>query len=261
VSVVLNRERLLLITPPIVEPVTLAETKTYVGQDLDHHDDLLRSLIAAARSSLEQTYGVAFMPQTWDQAAYWATAADPAPIRLLRTPVTEIVSVTSIDPVSGALRLVPGARLTPGPRLEIPASGVTVPGAYVVRFVAGYGRQTAAAMTFDNDSTITRDAGSFVDDGFSVGDTIYTSNTKGGNAGPLTIVTATALVLTVAESLAPDGPLATFVASAAGMPEALRVGLLATVAWLYEHRGDDAPAAVPPHVDRLVAIYGVPKTP
>jgi hypothetical protein len=171
------------------------------------------------------------------------------------------VSVTSIDP-TGAIRLLPGARLTyPGQRLEIPASGVTIPGTYVVRFIAGYGRQAAAAMTFDNDSTIMRVVGSFLDDGFAVGDTIYTSNKQGGNGGPLTIVTATDLVLTVAENLAPDGPVLTLIASSAGMPEALRVGLLATVAWLYEHRGDDAPTAVPPHVDRLVGIYGVPKTP
>jgi hypothetical protein len=70
-----------------------------------------------------------------------------------------------------------------------------------------------------------------------------------------------ALTLTTVENLSgPPGEEATLIASASGVPEALRVGLLAFTAWLYEHRGDEL-APVPAHIDRLVRIYGVPETP
>jgi uncharacterized phiE125 gp8 family phage protein len=261
--VTVNRTRLALVTAPLVEPVTLAEAKTYLGQDLDHHDDLIRSLIAAARGALEQTYGIAFMPQTWDQAVTWISATDAPPFRLLRTPIQSIESIAYVDDTSRLERFVPAGHVLltrAGVRFTLP-EGLSFPSAYVLRFVAGYGHQAAASMSFSAPTnTITRTTGSFVDDGFVVGDTIYTSAT-GPNHGPLTITAMTALELSVAENLSNVSLAPLLVATASNMPEALRVGILAFVAWLYEHRGDDPAVLVPAHIDRLVGIYGVPQSP
>jgi hypothetical protein len=176
--------------------------------------------------------------------------------------VQEIVSVTYVESATGLEVLLPRAavlRVRGGVRVIVP-DGVSLPTAYVMRFVAGSGRYAAGDMDLSpGTNTITRVTGSFVADGFVVGDTIYTS--RQNNRGPFTVQAVDALTLTTVENLSgPPGEEATLIASASGVPEALRVGLLAFTAWLYEHRGDEL-APVPAHIDRLVRIYGVPETP
>jgi uncharacterized phiE125 gp8 family phage protein len=58
-----------LVTPPTVEPLTLAEAKVRAGVDWvvgDPRDALLQSFIAAARSKVEHDTGLALLPQARD---------------------------------------------------------------------------------------------------------------------------------------------------------------------------------------------------
>ena len=54
-----------LITPPTLEPVSLAEVKAHLKIDTADEDSLLESLIAAARARAEWHSGRAFVTQSW----------------------------------------------------------------------------------------------------------------------------------------------------------------------------------------------------
>jgi len=72
-----------------------------------------------------------------------------------------------------------------------------------------HAKSGTATLTFaDADDTIKRSAGSWITDGFAVGDVVETSSAT--NAGPFVVTAVTALVLTVeADDLADEGPTAT----------------------------------------------------
>ena len=55
----------ILLTPPAVEPVTLAEAKAYLRVEHDDDDDVIAALIAAARSHVEAQTRRALITQTW----------------------------------------------------------------------------------------------------------------------------------------------------------------------------------------------------
>ncbi len=131
-----------LITPPAVEPVTLAEAKLFLRVDTTADDALITSLIKAARQKGEELSRRAFLTQTWDLVeSQW-----PANLifKIPRPPLQSVTSVTYIDyyqasalwtdykfdinsePGRVILRSVPGVSL-------LDAGGI------LVRFVAGYG--------------------------------------------------------------------------------------------------------------------------
>lgn len=58
---------LIVITPPDVEPVTLAEAKTHLRVDISTDDTLIETLIAVARDYVERTSRprLALITQTW----------------------------------------------------------------------------------------------------------------------------------------------------------------------------------------------------
>jgi uncharacterized phiE125 gp8 family phage protein len=140
-----------LITPPTVEPVTLAEAKVALRVEDSLRDALITGLIEAAREHAEHHTGLAFVNQTWELRL----DAFPAPgddIVLGKGPVASITSIFYVD-TSGVEQTLatsvyaldvsgPGyARLKfgqawPGARVE--------PNAVRVRFVAGYGASGAA---------------------------------------------------------------------------------------------------------------------
>jgi hypothetical protein len=221
-----NRQRLVLVSPPLGEPVTL-----------EHHDALIASLITAARQALEGTYGLAFLPQVWDQYAdVW-----PAPgAHLLRAPVYDVLEVAPVEPGS-----VEG--VWPPPEASVTR----------VRFAAGYaGALASGVMDFQTGpGRIVRDAGDFVVDGFKVDDVLRTNHPQ--NPGPFTVTAITPLVLTIAETPANTEPKQTIISTEASPPEALKTALLTLVAYLYEHRGDGAVIEIPPHVRFLVEPYSV----
>lgn len=54
-----------LITPPLIEPVSLADMKSYLRLEHTLEDSLIRAFITAARVHLEQLTRRAFIAQTW----------------------------------------------------------------------------------------------------------------------------------------------------------------------------------------------------
>jgi uncharacterized phiE125 gp8 family phage protein len=55
----------ILLAPPTVEPITLAEAKSFLRVAHDDDDDLIASLIAAARAHVETATRRALLAQTW----------------------------------------------------------------------------------------------------------------------------------------------------------------------------------------------------
>jgi uncharacterized phiE125 gp8 family phage protein len=91
---------MLLVTPPAAEPVTLAELKDYLRISSTSEDDLLTTLIATARETVEKLTGTALITQTW------RLFLDDWPanglVRIARYPVAHIGSVTAYDPDGNA---------------------------------------------------------------------------------------------------------------------------------------------------------------
>ena len=69
------RIRTELITPPVEEPLTLAEAKTYLRVTSSTEDALITALIVAARTAVERYLGVALLTQT---LAQWEGLEDRA---------------------------------------------------------------------------------------------------------------------------------------------------------------------------------------
>jgi len=134
-----------LITPPAVEPVTLAEAKAHlrIDDDLTDLDMLIAAFIVTARQQAEHRTGRRFGVQTWevvlDAFPRWA-------ILLPTPPVATIVSIKYDDP-DGAEQTLPEAAYRLRPHSE-PAAlmPVTVwpatlaePGAVRIRYTCGIG--------------------------------------------------------------------------------------------------------------------------
>lgn len=79
-----------LITPPDVEPVTLAEAKVQATVEHGEHDSMLQLLITAAREEAELRTGRALITQAWQQRQ----EADGNTVCLRRWPVLEVTSVS-----------------------------------------------------------------------------------------------------------------------------------------------------------------------
>ena len=77
---------------PDAEPVTLAEAKANMRIDHDSEDELISSLIRAAREEVEASTCVTMIDQSWRLAVDELPASNM--LRLRRGPVREIVAVT-----------------------------------------------------------------------------------------------------------------------------------------------------------------------
>lgn len=144
---------LITITPPAVEPVTLAEAMTHLRVDAPgvgpHPEEaLITALIQAARQHVEDATGRALVTQTLE--ARWDAWDDV--LQLPRAPVQSVSTVTYVDDAgvtqtlaSAAYRLDAAglvARLTPAYGEAWPSARAET-GAIAVRFVAGYGLAAA----------------------------------------------------------------------------------------------------------------------
>lgn len=156
-----------LITPPAVEPVSIAQAKVHLRVDFDEDDDLIEGLIIAARELCEQKMQRAIFNQTYvlslDQFNYgdWRSTIPVErrnPLRFsalwesmaLRLPMPRLVSVTSItyldnngeqqtlDPTTYVVdsSSQPG-RIVPAMSLTWPTTDYYVPGSVKVTLVAG----------------------------------------------------------------------------------------------------------------------------
>ncbi len=83
------------ITAPASEPVTLAEAKLHVRQDLDADDTLITGLITAAREEVERISWHGLLTQTWELVLDRWPACDA--IELPHPPLQSVTSVKYTD--------------------------------------------------------------------------------------------------------------------------------------------------------------------
>lgn len=85
-----------LVTPPTVEPVTVAEAKTHVRVDHAASDGEIARMISSAREVCEQWTRRAFLTQTWEIS--WEYGDVPSTVfRLPRRPVQAVSQVATYD--------------------------------------------------------------------------------------------------------------------------------------------------------------------
>lgn len=142
-----------VVTPPVLEPVTLARAKNYLRIDVADDDALVTDLITAARESVEAFLGRRIITATLNllmdgfPGRRWFTGAGTIDVPFPR--LQSVVTINYFD-TAGVSTLLPSAdylvdtssepgRVTPSPDALIwPATEVRV-NAVTVQFVAGYG--------------------------------------------------------------------------------------------------------------------------
>ena len=130
-------------TSPAAEPLTPAEVKAHLRLDGSEEDALLAALVATAREHLERETGLCLMAQAWRlHLDDWP--ADGI-VRIAKSPVREIQSITVFDHAGAPLDVPPGDHLLDGAgrpaRLWLrhpPPPGRAMNG-IEIDFAAGYG--------------------------------------------------------------------------------------------------------------------------
>lgn len=128
---------------PALEPVTLAEAKAFLRVDHDSEDNLIASLIAAARQDVERTTGAALIDQTWRLSLDdWPQSGTVA---VHRYPLRQVLGVTVYDANGDGVEIDPDDYVVDGnsspPRIhfrEAVASGQPMNG-IEIDFTAGFG--------------------------------------------------------------------------------------------------------------------------
>lgn len=140
--------RLLRVTAPVLEPVTLEEAKAHLRVPWAEEDDLITRLIAAARAEAEAFTRRSLITQEW-QITLDGFPPGASPISLRRPPVSAIVSLDYTDgtghsfPAGHILVADPVApRIQPHAAAEWPA-GIDGVGSVRARYRAGYGPNPA----------------------------------------------------------------------------------------------------------------------
>ncbi len=145
---------LILITPPTVEPVSLAEAKAHLRVDISDDDTLISSLITTARSHLEDSFRpkAVMINQTWEYIADGWPASDTLELR--PRPLQSVTSIKYTDAAgvettfSSTNYLVDTYSRLGRVRLKTASSWPSVTlrelNGLAVRFVAGYGAAGSA---------------------------------------------------------------------------------------------------------------------
>lgn len=90
----------ILLAPPAVEPISLAEAKAYLRVEHDADDAVIGSLITAARSHVEAMTRRALISQTWRLVRdAWPAGGR---LRLAMGPLQAIVAIRSYDDAGAA---------------------------------------------------------------------------------------------------------------------------------------------------------------
>jgi uncharacterized phiE125 gp8 family phage protein len=85
----------ILLTPPAVEPISLAEAKLYLRVEHDDDDAVIASLITAARAQVEMQARVALITQAWRFVySRWPATGR---LTLTRAPVRQLLSARVYD--------------------------------------------------------------------------------------------------------------------------------------------------------------------
>lgn len=139
----------LALTPPALEPVSLAEAKLFLRLDQAEEDDLLGTLITAARLMIEAASGRMLIEQGWRIVIdRWPERGE---IRLPLSPVSAIVAARVYDALGVAQAVASGALeldMVADPpvirvRGDVPEIG-RMRGAIEIDIVAGYGAAASA---------------------------------------------------------------------------------------------------------------------
>ncbi|RCS23285.1 hypothetical protein DUT91_13365 [Phyllobacterium salinisoli] len=137
---------MLLVTPPAVEPVTLAQTRAFLKISSESEDELLEQLLRTAREVVESQTGLALISQTWRlHLDRWPRSGR---IALFRYPVREIVEVTAYEPDGTPVVIGASERhLHKGSRPQrlylSPRAGSSSLGGLEIDFVTGFGETGA----------------------------------------------------------------------------------------------------------------------
>ena len=133
-------------TAPTVEPVTVAELKTFARIDGSDEDTLLSGFIVAARQACEKYLGRALLQQTIDlKMDYW-------PGEVVELPLPPLLSITKVATLSEAdveteysssyyytiTEAIPG-KLVIKQGVSLPTNTDRDYGGYLIRYTAGYG--------------------------------------------------------------------------------------------------------------------------
>ncbi len=143
----MTRQSHSVVTPPTVEPVSVAEVQAHLRVDSDADEDLVAALAIAAREWCEMATGRQFCAATL-RTQLSGFPDDGAPIQLPRAPVSAVTGVTYLDGSGASQTLsasdyVLAADLAPA---EISlAAGATWPttadraASVTITYTAGYG--------------------------------------------------------------------------------------------------------------------------
>lgn len=94
-----------LLTPPALEPVTLAEAKLHLRVDHTDEDALIQSLIVTSRLQIEAALGIALLEQSWRIVRDAWPLSDVVDLPL--HPVRVVTAVSILDAAGAAQVLDP----------------------------------------------------------------------------------------------------------------------------------------------------------
>lgn len=145
----MNLGKLTVVTPPLVEPVSLDEAKDYLRVDIADDDPILTRIITAAREFLSGWAGLTFIDTVYAERFNRFPIGSTTPIKLQRPPLTDVTEITYIDG-DGATQTWDSAEfqfdIFARPGLVLPVEGFAYPvtafrtfNAVTVAFTAGEG--------------------------------------------------------------------------------------------------------------------------
>ena len=135
---------LVLVTPPAIEPIALADAKAHLRVDGFAEDILIGSLILTSRLHIEAALGLALITQAWQLTldAFPTGRAFTLPLQ----PVSAITSILTTDATGITTTLSAAASiLDPGPPPRIVRTGPAWPtitaaaNGITIAFTAGFG--------------------------------------------------------------------------------------------------------------------------
>ncbi|WP_223596889.1 head-tail connector protein [Brucella suis] len=94
-----------LVTPPALEPVTIADARAFLRISTESEDDILGRLITTARELVEAETGLALIDQTWRlRVDRWPRSGRLA---LFKYPIKAVTGVVAYRPDGAAISFLP----------------------------------------------------------------------------------------------------------------------------------------------------------